>query len=275
MKMPGSLSVTGWAIDPETTAPITVHAYVDGAWAGAFTANTGRADIGDTYWWLGPNHGFQPLAARGIRDPHGLLVRDQRRGPASRTRTWGASRHPSPRSATSNRWHRSPGTARLTGWAVDPDTVDPITLHVYVDGVVRRRVRGGREPARRRQQVPRVREHARLRPHRPGPRREPPRLRVRHQRRAVRAEHPDRQLPVRGRRAEGQPRVRDPRARDRRGQGLGVGSGLRRPGRGARVRRRGIRWGAHCRLEPSRHRHGLPGLRHRARLRGLRADRVG
>ena len=43
---PGSIQVSGWAMDPETAASITVHAYVDGAWGGAYTASGNRPDVG-------------------------------------------------------------------------------------------------------------------------------------------------------------------------------------------------------------------------------------
>jgi hypothetical protein len=29
-----------------------------------------------------------------------------------------------------------PGQVRVTGWAVDPDTISPIAVHVYVNGVI-------------------------------------------------------------------------------------------------------------------------------------------
>ena len=41
-RIPGSVSVQGWAIDPDTTGSVAVHVYVDGAWAGQATANVAR-----------------------------------------------------------------------------------------------------------------------------------------------------------------------------------------------------------------------------------------
>ena len=37
----------GWAIDPDTTAPVPIHVYVDGVGASIGTANTDRPDIGN------------------------------------------------------------------------------------------------------------------------------------------------------------------------------------------------------------------------------------
>ena len=44
-RQPGSIGVFGWAIDPDTTSPIQVHIYVDGAFAGQTKADIGRPDI--------------------------------------------------------------------------------------------------------------------------------------------------------------------------------------------------------------------------------------
>jgi surface antigen len=55
----GTLSVGGWAQDPNTTSPISVHVYVDGALAGVVPTSHGRADIerkfhrGITYGYTG------------------------------------------------------------------------------------------------------------------------------------------------------------------------------------------------------------------------------
>ena len=53
----GSVSVSGWTIDPDTIDPIAVHVYVDGASAG-FVANKVRNDVGRIYPAYGANHGF-------------------------------------------------------------------------------------------------------------------------------------------------------------------------------------------------------------------------
>jgi hypothetical protein len=50
--------VKGWAIDPDTTNAVAVHAYVNGAWGGAYTANALRTDVGAAYPGFGNNHGM-------------------------------------------------------------------------------------------------------------------------------------------------------------------------------------------------------------------------
>ena len=48
----GGVTVSGWAKDPDTTKPITVRVYVDGAWAAAQTADKSRSGTGN-------GHGFK------------------------------------------------------------------------------------------------------------------------------------------------------------------------------------------------------------------------
>ena len=55
---PGKVSAAGWAIDPDTSAPIIVQMYIDGR-ANALTwANLSRPDVGAAYPLYGPNHGY-------------------------------------------------------------------------------------------------------------------------------------------------------------------------------------------------------------------------
>ena len=55
---PGGARVVGWAIDPDTTAPVAVHVYVDGQWAGATSAAVARPDVATVYPWAGAGHGY-------------------------------------------------------------------------------------------------------------------------------------------------------------------------------------------------------------------------
>jgi len=52
------VEVSGWAIDPETTASIEVYAQVDNVSAGSATANALRSDVGAIFPGYGNNHGF-------------------------------------------------------------------------------------------------------------------------------------------------------------------------------------------------------------------------
>jgi murein DD-endopeptidase MepM/ murein hydrolase activator NlpD len=54
----GTTSVRGWAFDPDTTDPILVDIYVDGAWAATATAERLRTDVSAAYPKAGAAHGF-------------------------------------------------------------------------------------------------------------------------------------------------------------------------------------------------------------------------
>ena len=61
----GGVEVKGWAIDPDTAAPIKVRITVDGASATDVTADVARADLGTAYPDYGPNHAFLTTVAAG------------------------------------------------------------------------------------------------------------------------------------------------------------------------------------------------------------------
>jgi hypothetical protein len=55
----GSTILTaGWVIDPNTTSPIDVHLYIDGAFVTAVRADASRPDLLRFYPSFGPNHGY-------------------------------------------------------------------------------------------------------------------------------------------------------------------------------------------------------------------------
>ncbi|MGE3358426.1 MAG: L,D-transpeptidase [Acidimicrobiia bacterium] len=53
-----ALRVTGWALDPDVTAPVDIHLYIDGYFAGAVPANEDRPDVAALYPAYGAAHGF-------------------------------------------------------------------------------------------------------------------------------------------------------------------------------------------------------------------------
>lgn len=124
----GAVTVSGWARDPDTTGPISVHVYVDSAGTST-TANLGRADVGA--------HGFsaQVPAAAGNRSVCAYAIND---GPGSHT-LLGCRTVTVPgvtdRAPVGNleTIARTADGIRVGGWALDPDTASPISVHVYVD----------------------------------------------------------------------------------------------------------------------------------------------
>jgi hypothetical protein len=55
----GQITVAGWALDPDTAAPVVVHVYVDGRWTTMVTADGSRPDVGAAYPGWGDDHGFR------------------------------------------------------------------------------------------------------------------------------------------------------------------------------------------------------------------------
>jgi hypothetical protein len=63
----GGLRVSGWAIDPETAAPIQVHVYVDGGGTNLGYADDSRPDVGSYFGYAryGDLHGFNGVVGAG------------------------------------------------------------------------------------------------------------------------------------------------------------------------------------------------------------------
>jgi SpoIID/LytB domain protein len=129
------VQLTGWAIDPDTASPATVHVYVDGKFAGLTVANAARADVGNAYPGYGAGHGFSIVvqAGQGVHSicAYAINIGIGTTNPVLRCATITLNRNP--RGGVQLASDDS-GLATVTGWAVDPDTHDPITVHLYVDG---------------------------------------------------------------------------------------------------------------------------------------------
>jgi hypothetical protein len=133
---PGVVKVSGWALDPDTTASISVHVYVDGRVTTALTAADLRTDVGRLYR-RGDNHGFSGLvpAANGTHQVCVYAI-DSAGGsnPHLGCATVKVTNHVPVGSL--DIVASSQGRIVTSGWALDPDTTSPITVHVYVDGHV-------------------------------------------------------------------------------------------------------------------------------------------
>lgn len=134
-QVPGGVQFDGWALDPDTSAPIDVHAYA-GRSGVATNAGLSRGDIAAVFPGYGPNHGFStaaPVAAGGLQDmctyainvgPGGLGVLGCRAMDV-RVDPWGAL----------DAVQRVQGGVRVSGWTIDPSTANSLDVHLYVGGV--------------------------------------------------------------------------------------------------------------------------------------------
>ncbi|MGZ4770316.1 MAG: hypothetical protein ACXVLX_16780 [Ilumatobacteraceae bacterium] len=158
-----SWTLSGWAIDYKTpTSPIDVHAYIDGVFVTATSANSPRADLSaSTVAVAGSNHGFSVTVAApttvGTHYACEYAIDSDGVGPnpliGCRKITLTAATVPTSGGATTGASVAVASTAlplghidklavsadgstwTLTGWAVDYKTpTSPIDVHTYIDG---------------------------------------------------------------------------------------------------------------------------------------------
>jgi hypothetical protein len=129
-----TLTVAGWALDPDTTASIRTHVYIDGAGAASLAANGSRPDVGRIHG-KGDAHGYNWTTTLSV-GTHQVCVYaiDAAGGPNTqlgcRTVT---VRNVAPLGSIDT-VAVSGGTLTVAGWALDPDTTASIRTHIYIDG---------------------------------------------------------------------------------------------------------------------------------------------
>ncbi len=129
----GGLRVAGWSLDPDTADPINIHAYVDGKHVAIATSDFERQDVARAFGTTS-TRGFDVVvpAVGGWRE---VCIYAINRGFGSNSllgcriglMPWNPF---GSLDATSS----APGGFQLSGWAIDPETVAPIDVHVYLDG---------------------------------------------------------------------------------------------------------------------------------------------
>ncbi|QNE35089.1 hypothetical protein [Leifsonia shinshuensis] len=133
------INVAGWAIDPDTVAPIPVHIYVDGAGT-PYTADKTRTDLPRVYPDYGGDHGFSETVPAGSGS-HNVCAYAINNGAGGNTflgcktvvvpvTTVDRGRPPV---GNLELVQASAGKVRAAGWALDPDTADSISVHIYID----------------------------------------------------------------------------------------------------------------------------------------------
>lgn len=136
------VNASGWAIDPDTAQPIQVHVYVDAVGV-ATTASVERRDIANAYPGYGALHGFG-VRVNAAPGPHTVCAYGIDSGPGAPS-VVGCRQIVIP-GGTSPDLGRAPigaleaavarsGAVDVSGWALDPDTSESISVHVYVDSV--------------------------------------------------------------------------------------------------------------------------------------------
>jgi len=131
------LRLVGWAIDPDTTDPVDIHLYVDGRFNRTATADRIRRDVGRAFPGYGDAHGFSvalPGLAGGRHVACAFAINELA---GTRNSLLGCRAFVTvgvPPIGNVDTVATVDGRRSLVGWAIDPDTVDPIRVHVYADG---------------------------------------------------------------------------------------------------------------------------------------------
>lgn len=142
----GAVSVSGWAIDPDTAGAPLVQVSLDGV-ATTVTASTARPDVAAVFPGYGARHGWtaQLVASPG---PHTVCAAALNTGA-------GANALLSCRSVvvlqgppfgSLDLAAAGIGSVNVGGWVIDPDTSDPVQVHVYVDGAAMALLADGSRP---------------------------------------------------------------------------------------------------------------------------------
>lgn len=125
------IRVAGWALDPNSSATVDVHIYVDGAGVAVLSANQSRPDVGSIYPAFGSQHGFSGdvPASGGTHQVCAYAINIGAGGNSligCRTATVPANPIGSIDSLSVGS-----GLIRVQGWALDPNVTNPITVHFY------------------------------------------------------------------------------------------------------------------------------------------------
>lgn len=136
-----NVTVSGWALDRDTTASIPVHVYVDNV-GKAFVADTSRPDVQRAFPGYGDRHGFSATVPVPV-GAHSVCAYAINTGPGGhtllgcKTVTVAAPISDQGRAPIGNYEAAtvSGSTITVSGWALDRDTTASIPVHVYVDNV--------------------------------------------------------------------------------------------------------------------------------------------
>jgi hypothetical protein len=130
-----TVTVTGWAIDPETKLSIDVRVSVDGVDVATESAGESRSDLAAYFPRLGVHHGYS-FSVPAAPGDHQVCVTavNMRLGT---TDTLLGCRTVNVGVAPIGNLEQVKATAfqaQVSGWALDADTSAPIDVHVYVGG---------------------------------------------------------------------------------------------------------------------------------------------
>ncbi len=134
-----SITVTGWAVDPDTTKALRVAFYVDGAGAKTVTADVKRSDLANTLGSGNTAHGFSTELTGLSVGAHSVCTYAINQGAGANTLLGCYTRTitSAPPKGVIDSVTGGAGTISASGWALDPDSTKPATYKLLVDGTNR------------------------------------------------------------------------------------------------------------------------------------------
>jgi hypothetical protein len=129
---PGRVSVAGWSLDPDGADPIQVTVTIDDV-PHTLVANGLRPDIDQALPGYGPRHGF--AGSFGVSGGFHMVCAyglDASTGTRSLLGCRGVVVPTGPPVGSVDQVTRSGSIVTVAGWALDPDTADPIDVHLVV-----------------------------------------------------------------------------------------------------------------------------------------------
>jgi GH25 family lysozyme M1 (1,4-beta-N-acetylmuramidase) len=133
----GSISVSGWAADPDTASPIGIHFYVDGRYGGQVSTTGTRPDVVAAYPGSG-TPGFNSTLTGFSAGAHTVCAYAIDFGAVVNPQIGCRVAIVSGGSPIGNLEAVSPGvgSALVSGWVIDPDITDPVEVYIAVDGAL-------------------------------------------------------------------------------------------------------------------------------------------
>jgi hypothetical protein len=134
IQLPTGVQVSGWALDLNSLAPVTVSFTVDGHPAGSVSAAVPRPDLASHYPNAGVNHGFAlVLAVPAGRHLVCASATNLGAGADSRLNCAIVTVRNNPLGMLDSAT-QVPGGLQLRGWALDLNSAAPVSVFLYVDG---------------------------------------------------------------------------------------------------------------------------------------------
>lgn len=130
---PRRVTLIGWSLDPDTTAPTQIHIYAGSQFVGWASAAVTRNDVAKSYPGFGPGRGFTATvelpAGRHNVCAYAINVGAGTGNPGLGCRVVVVGGNPV--GFLDGVRLAGPGTVAVNGWALDPDTDAPTRIHVY------------------------------------------------------------------------------------------------------------------------------------------------